>query len=142
MSGDDVIEKFMKVKKLVRSIIRLNLEELYGLTLTEVHVLLKVPTEQEMKPSRLSELTNFSNTLITFSLDSLEQKGLIERNKGQDRRTVIVSLTPDGAEKRERLQQAMNRNIDEKFSRLTQEEMTKLRRALDETISYLGKIDQ
>ncbi|MGC8546412.1 MAG: MarR family winged helix-turn-helix transcriptional regulator [Thermoplasmata archaeon] len=140
MEVNNLIEKYFKVKKIMAMIHRSVALEDSDMTLTDAVVFLKINTENEMTLGKLSELTGFSNTLITFTVDSLESKGLVSRTRGKDRRTILVTVTEKGREKYSTMKDSFNRNFSKLFSKLSDDEIERLMSDFDDIISIMEKV--
>ncbi len=82
---------------------------------------LELSTYFDLKPGSLSEI-----------LSKIERKGLIERTRNpEDRRQLLIRLTPEGTEKAARDQEARIRFRERAFSALTPEEQLQLADMLD-----------
>lgn len=71
----------------------------FGLNIGEFKVLIKLDTHGggTMSAGELAERLNLSTGAMTNRLDGLEEAGHIERTRDpSDRRSVLVSITPDG----------------------------------------------
>ncbi len=74
-----------------------------GLTYTQYLVMLVLWEKKQLVAKQIGELLFLDSGTITPVLKKLEQMNLITRNRGlEDERTLNVSLTPLGAELRER----------------------------------------
>lgn len=72
-------------------------------------ILLTIGRNGEIVQKRLSELFQVSPQSMSESLAKLEHDGYITRSKNQlDKREIIVSLTPAGRERSDRLGQKMH----------------------------------
>ncbi|MEK0164203.1 MarR family transcriptional regulator [Phaeobacter sp. A36a-5a] len=95
--------------------------DLPDLSRTECHVLVRLGT-----PCRMGELARMLQTVpssVTTAADRLERQGLIRRSRDpQDRRAWLLSLTPDGAAKRQYLVEAMT-DLFQRISGLDPEEI-------------------
>ncbi len=140
MEVNNLIEKYFKVKKIMAIIHRSAALEDNDMTLTDAVVFLKINSENEMTLGKLSELTGFSNTLITFTVDSLESKGLVTRSRGKDRRTILVTVTDKGKEKYNTMKDSFNKNFSKLFSRLSEEELERLMKDFDDIIEIMEKV--
>ncbi|AXT36721.1 MarR family transcriptional regulator [Phaeobacter sp. LSS9] len=87
----------------------------------ECHILVRLGT-----PSRMGELARMLQTVpssVTAAADRLERQGLIRRSRDpQDRRAWLLSLTPDGLIKRDRLVAAMS-ELFQRISGLDRDEI-------------------
>lgn len=140
MEVNDLIAKYFRLKKIMASIHRTAALSENDMSLTDAVVFLKINSENDMTLGRLSELTGFSNTLITFTVDSLESKGLVIRKRGKDRRTITVQLTEKGHQKYNSMKDSFTNTVGDLFSKLTKEETERLMNDFDDMISILDKI--
>lgn len=67
---------------------------------------------QPMTAGSISQFMNVSTARVAVLLKKMETKGFIVRQAGTaDARTVVVSLTPSGAEAAQRLRESLYRDI-------------------------------
>jgi DNA-binding MarR family transcriptional regulator len=139
IKSEEILQRFHRIKMLMDATKSKAFKDT-SLSSTEVRILLKIPLDEEITPTRLSELTNFSNTLITFSADSLEEKGLIERNRGTDKRTIKLKLTEKGRLRQQMDRKEFNENFDRMISKLSDQELEDMIKSFDAVILYLQKL--
>ncbi len=137
---NEIIDRFFRLKKMISLIYRSIPALEYDISLSDVVVFLRIEKEEEMTLGKLSELTGFSNTLITFTIDSLEKKGLVTRSRGKDRRIVLVTLTERGKDISALLRREIVQKFNALFSKLSREEMENMLSSLDEMLRILPKI--
>lgn len=137
---NEIIDRFFRLKKMISLIYRSIPALEYDISLSDVVVFLRIEKEEEMTLGKLSELTGFSNTLITFTIDSLEKKGLVTRSRGKDRRIVLVTLTERGKDISALLRREIVQKFNALFSKLSREEMENMISSLDEMLRILPKI--
>lgn len=140
MEVNDLIGKYFRLKKIIASIHRAAALSENDMSLTDAVVFMKINGKDEITLGRLSELTGFSNTLITFTVDTLESKGLVVRKRGKDRRTITVTLTEKGYQKYSSMKDSFTKSFGDLFSKLTDEEAERLMKDFDEIISILNKV--
>ncbi|MEJ5228777.1 MAG: MarR family transcriptional regulator [Pseudothermotoga sp.] len=71
--------------------------ELENLRAIELYLLLYIAQRGSQKMSELAEVFSMTKSNITFLVDSLEEKGLVERSRSnEDRRVVNICLTEKG----------------------------------------------
>ncbi|MEM0245331.1 MAG: MarR family transcriptional regulator [Thermoplasmata archaeon] len=140
MEINEVMEKFLLLKKIMGNIIR-KIEIYEDLSISEIFILLKISDELNPTLTRLSELTGFSNSLITFAIDNFEEKGLVRRKKGKDRRTYYVELTDLGREKCKSLKEEITKSFMKTISAIENSDLKKLNDAFDTAIKILQKIE-
>lgn len=77
---------------------------------------------------------------ITRLLDRLEGRNLVQRNRTQrDRRVVLVSITPQGLELLASLDQPVNEQSIRQFAHMTREELGELNRLLEKARESVGE---
>jgi len=140
MEVNELIDKYFKVKKTMALIHKYAAMDDREMSLTDAVVFLKINSEKEMTLGKLSELTGFSNTLITFTVDSLESKGLVTRTRGKDRRTILVSITDKGKEKYNTMRDSFNKNFNKLFEKLSEQEINRLSEDFDDIIRIMNKV--
>ncbi|MDO8188892.1 MarR family transcriptional regulator [Conexibacter sp. JD483] len=70
-----------------------------GLSYAQVRALLMLDEQQEATAGQLAKAADLTPASVTAMLDALEQREMIERRRSEeDRRVVVVSLTPAGRE--------------------------------------------
>jgi DNA-binding MarR family transcriptional regulator len=80
-----------------------------------------------MSPSELGSRLIVTRATITGLVDSLERRGLATRTANpNDRRSVIVSITPDGLATTQRVRELIHRNEKAWLSVLSEAELTTL----------------
>lgn len=96
MDQNEILDRLIKMKKLIIKINRMLDPEIEGLNYTDIFVFMKIADKEGITMTKLSEITGFSSTLITFTVDELERHKLVERKKGKDKRSITVVLTEKG----------------------------------------------
>lgn len=85
--------------------------ELENLRAIELYLLLYIAQRGSQKMSELAEVFSMTKSNITFLVDSLEEKGLVERSRSnEDRRVINICLTEKG--------QQMYNQVLEDFAKL------------------------
>lgn len=80
---------------------------------------------------------------LTTIVDRLLEEGLVERSPDpNDRRIVNIILTKGGLEVLNNQHMEFRQFMEEKISSLEEEDLLKLKMALEDIASVLGKIDQ
>jgi DNA-binding MarR family transcriptional regulator len=70
----------------------------HGVSMTHLHVMWLLQRHGEMTMSRMADLIDVSLSNATGLVDRMEERGLVERVRvPDDRRVVVVRLTPVGA---------------------------------------------
>lgn len=86
---------------------------------------------EEMKVSDLSRQVGTPLTTMTSMLDRLERRDLVSRRTpAANRRTVLISLTPDGRDIAAEAGRAISKLDDELTARLSAPQLADLRRTL------------
>ncbi|MFC0350256.1 MarR family winged helix-turn-helix transcriptional regulator [Undibacterium danionis] len=67
-----------------------------GFTDSQFDIIATLGNTPGMTCKELGEKTLITKGTLTGVLDRLEQKGLIQRERGEDRRQLFVKLTPEG----------------------------------------------
>ncbi|MGJ8453727.1 MarR family winged helix-turn-helix transcriptional regulator [Pseudothermotoga sp. U03pept] len=71
--------------------------ELENLRAIELYLLLYIAQRGSQRMSELAEVFSMTKSNITFLVDSLEEKGLVERSRSnEDRRVINICLTEKG----------------------------------------------
>jgi DNA-binding MarR family transcriptional regulator len=140
MRTNEIVEKFLTLKKTMGAILR-KVELGEGIGITEMSILIKLADEKNVTLSKLSEITGYSNSLITFAVDSLEKKGLVKRIKGIDRRIFYVELTDEGKEKCIEMRKKINEKLMDLLSSLTNDEIKELLDCMERVIEELKRAE-
>jgi DNA-binding MarR family transcriptional regulator len=70
-----------------------------ALSYAQVRALALLDSEQEATAGQLAKAADLTPASVTALLDQLEQDGMVQRRRSEeDRRLVVVSLTPRGSE--------------------------------------------
>ncbi len=136
----DLIEKIAEIRKLTSTIYKRVEIESGNISFSSIIVLLKIFKEKkDVTMSTISELTGFSNALITFSIDELEKKGIVERIRGLDRRNVFVRITPKGIDFANELSEKIQETFSKIFGNMSEEDYRDLLNSLEKSISIIKK---
>ncbi|MCL4328143.1 MAG: MarR family transcriptional regulator [Candidatus Thermoplasmatota archaeon] len=113
--------------------------QLGDLTATDLFVLTRIcEGDPGLTMTDLSNLTGFSNAIITFSVDSMEEKSLVKRERGEDRRIYQVSATERGIEKYEEILVDQGKVVDRIFSQMSKKDRERLVTLLSELKKLLS----
>jgi DNA-binding MarR family transcriptional regulator len=96
-----------------------------------VGILLLVDANPGVTQSRLAQAVNLDRSTIVGVLDSLEERGLLERRRGEDRRTNGLWLTGGGRRLLETLKRRIKAHERRVGARLSAEERGQLFSLLD-----------
>jgi len=136
----DLIEKIAEIRKLTSTIYKKVEIESGDVSFSSIIVLLKIFKEKkDVTMSTISELTGFSNALITFSIDELENRGIVERIRGLDRRNVFVRITPRGIDFANELLEKIQETFSKIFGNMSEEDYRDLLNSLEKSISIIKK---
>ncbi len=137
---DTLIEKFTLVNKLRIRIIKEIETYIEDINFTDYILLKKIIREKrELSMTEISELTGFSNTLITFTVDNLEKKGFVFRQKGGDRRTYYIKVTDKGFTTYKKLENTVAEVLNKIFERIEPEDLEKLKKLMSELNGIIEK---
>jgi DNA-binding MarR family transcriptional regulator len=114
------------------------LERRAGLTVPQILLLQALDEAGSLPVSELARRVSLSQATVTSILDRLERKGLLARSRGaQDRRMVLVALTPDGRERMQHLPGLLQEDFVSRFDRLETWEQSMLTAAVQRIASIL-----
>lgn len=139
MENHELFERMILLKKVLS---RINRSMGMGRSLgrTDLIILMIIAENNKISPSKLSNITGFSKSLITMSLTNLEELNLIKRKRGKDRRKIEIEMTKKGMEKYEKIKNRFDKNFDKMFSKLNEEEKKTLISCIDKVIKIIEKI--
>ncbi len=101
------------------------------LTVPQADVLFTLGNTQGLTCKQIGEKTLITKGTLTGVLDRLEAKGLIRREPlSEDRRSTRVQLTPAGERLFEREFPRQIAHLEKRLRRLTESELSEIRRAL------------
>lgn len=101
------------------------------LTMPQLKTLMMISCKKEVKSGKLADIMQVKAPNITFILDQLEEKGLIERMQTpDDRRVVLAGITKKGEKLLEELSQLKREILKNKLSGLEKGQMKKIKSAL------------
>lgn len=108
---------------------------LHDLTVQKALLLLEIPPESGKNPRSLAKELDLENSSMTGLLDRLEKQGLLERQPDpNDRRGVLIYLTPQGQIARETIK-ALVEELDRKLQEALSVEDIKVFRKVMAVIS-------
>ena len=95
------------------------------LTIVQVQILKSVMAHQPISIKRLAELRDITSSAATQAVDSLANKGFVSREQDEsDRRSTLISLTPDFQDKVSEFMQNLGNSFDTVFDMLSDKELT------------------
>lgn len=102
-----------------------------GISMTHLHVMWRLEEFGELPMSRLADVLDVSLSNATGLIDRMEERGLIERTRDtDDRRVVLVRLTPAGTELLEEIQIMRRDLMTAVLERLDDRQLDRLHSAL------------
>ncbi|MGB9111110.1 MAG: MarR family transcriptional regulator [Acidimicrobiales bacterium] len=123
---ETIVNRISKVDRYVERAAVDTLKEL-GLAKGELKVLLSVNRKGRRSPGEIGQHLLVSTGTMTNRLDKLEEAGLVKRLRDpQDRRGVLVELTPDGRETLDRYIAVQAKRERELMSAMSKEERVAL----------------
>jgi DNA-binding MarR family transcriptional regulator len=116
----------------------------YGLAPARMHILMLLlqAGEEGIRPSDLAEQVGVTRATMTGLLDNLEKSGLIAREPDRnDRRALVIKITPAGIALAERVMPIHMRNIYSLLRDLTQSDHTALRECMAKILTGLERLE-
>ena len=112
-----------------------------GIPLSHVQVLAMLEEMGSMSVSEISKRFGIAKPNITPLVDRLVNAGLVDRVRSEtDRRVVNIVILEEGRSRLRQIQNALNEHVVSWQSVLSDEEFTRLDRALTDIVEILGKI--
>ncbi len=117
-------------------------DEFKNITLNEAHVIEAIGESGESNMTAVAKALDVTTGTLTISVNSLVRKGLVNRERSEeDRRVVLVSLTEKGRELNRLHTQFHDRMISEITDKLDEEEIRTLARALDKLNDFFSSCE-
>jgi MarR family transcriptional regulator, organic hydroperoxide resistance regulator len=111
------------------------------LTLAQYYMLNPLTAEAALPVSKLANYAGVAAPTATRMIDSLERAGAVRRERTHDdRRTVLISLTPSGRELMARKQQELVRRRRALYERLEPEDRDPSERLLRHLAELIGEL--
>jgi DNA-binding MarR family transcriptional regulator len=102
-----------------------------GVSMTHLHVMWRLEESGELTMSRLADYLDVALSNATGLVDRMEERGLVERTRvSDDRRVVLVRLTPAGQDLLDEVQIVKRDLINAILERLDERQLTRLHRGL------------
>lgn len=93
-----------------------------GITIAQCHALVEIGRVQSIALNELAELLNLENSTVSKTVNNLVVGGLAKRDiDPQDRRYVSISLTENGQELFERIEDDMNQYFRKVFTAIPED---------------------
>ena len=116
-----------------------DLLQTFGLTAPQLMTLQELARLQPVPVGVLSGAVHVSQATMTGILDRLEQRGLVLRTRdGVDRRSVTITMTPDGAKLLKKAPSLLQDHFLEKLADLKPSEQTNILSALQHIGEMMG----
>lgn len=107
--------------------------EFSNLTMNDIHVIKAIGTKKGKNMSSVAKALNVTMGTLTIAVNSLVKKGFVDRVRSEeDRRVVLVSLTPKGKKAYAKHEEFHAGMIDAIVNRLSLEEQQILAKSLDD----------
>lgn len=110
-----------------------------GLTLTQYSLLFNLARCPSPSIHELAALIGMDRTSLTRTLVPLEERGLLQVERGEDRRSKVVRLTPEGRRVRQAAECHWRAAQDEIQRRLGAGPLAELHRLLDDAFAQLAE---
>ena len=118
-----VVTEFLDIAPLVMRLIAADLRQTKDALNPAYFRLLALLSVEACTLGELAERQMVSKPTMSNTISTLEERGWVLRKRGsQDRRTVLVNITPAGQEVLEGVQEQMVRRVAEILKPLTEEE--------------------
>ncbi|MGI6535364.1 MAG: MarR family winged helix-turn-helix transcriptional regulator [Eggerthellaceae bacterium] len=110
-----------------------------GLTIAELHTIAAVGLYDSKPMKAIAAKLRVTLATVTASVTKLEKKGFVERRRNQeDRRQVLVSLTPKGRKACRAHDMFHEKMVARALSSLTEDETQALMSALKQLVSFFN----
>lgn len=111
-----------------------------NITVNDMHVMEAIGKGEPKNMTAVAKQLTVTTGTLTISVNSLVKKGLVERVRSEeDRRVVLVHLSPTGADAFDHHQQFHKHMVDAVVDTLTEEEKEVLEKALRNLSGYFQK---
>lgn len=110
-----------------------------GLLVTQFSILGVIATIKESTMNQLAQYLVMDRTTLTRNLKPLEREGLIQINPGKDKRTRLISLTPQGVAALQKALPLWEQSQAAMVSQLGQERWESLMLHLSDTTYLLSR---
>jgi len=106
------------------------------LTVVQMQVLLSVMAHQPVTIKRLAELRNITSSAATQAVDILVNKGFLTREQDEnDRRSTLISLSPEYQQRVSDFMQNVGSNFDAVFKMLNNKEIADLAQLCEKIVA-------
>ena len=108
----------------------------HGIGMQEIRALSRIAEGEHVTPKALAESLELTTGTVTSLIDRLESAGLVERTPHpQDRRSLQLELTPQGATKMNSVYDAFEAQVQEAVSAVPEEQV----RAANEYLAVVAR---
>lgn len=142
MDQNEILDRLIRMKKLIIKINRMIDPEIEGLNYTDIFVFMKIADNEGITMTKLSEITGFSSTLITFTVDELERHNLVERKEGKDKRSITVVLTEKGKTIKNEIKNITHEKFKNIMKNIDENDKQELVELLDRIFKILEKMEK
>lgn len=131
-----LLDIFTRINKIEERALTTGLE--FDISISEIHIIDVIGSCESVRISDIARSLGVTLATITVACERLERRGLIVRTRGkQDKRVVLVTLTPKGKAAYQ-FHDAFHHNlIDAALADLTQTEQDQLASALEKIEGFL-----
>ncbi|MGC8663235.1 MAG: MarR family winged helix-turn-helix transcriptional regulator [Thermoplasmata archaeon] len=140
MDQNEVFERLIKMKKLIIKINKMINPDIDNLNTTDIFIFMKIADNEGITMTKLSEITGFSSTMITFTVDELEKLSIVERKRGNDRRSQTLTLTEKGKSLKNEIKKLTQEKFSEFMKNIGEEKKAELIKLFDRIFEIFEKI--
>lgn len=135
-----LLENLVSLRKFRIKVLKEISIHMKDLSVTDLLIFRKVcAASGRLTMSELSDQTGFSNAIITSSVDSLEGKGLVYREKGEDRRSYYICTTDEGNDRYRQIKSDERNVLESIFSNMKEEDLERLFSIMSELREIIEK---
>jgi len=137
-AADQALISLRRILKAVEAQAR-TLARVTSLTPSQIVVLKELAAKDGTQPGELARAAGLKQATISILLDRLQERGLIQRTRGDtDRRTVRVQITPDGERVLADAPDLLQTEFGGRFEQLPEWEQAYINAALTRLVALLG----
>lgn len=112
-----------------------------GLSLTHLRIMFILKKREIITSTEIGKILEISKPNITVLVDKLVENNLIERNSGKDRRSILLSLTPNGKVLLKDYMNEVKKSFRDKMSDFSEEDLLLFKETLTNIKKIIDKID-
>lgn len=110
-----------------------------GYSVTETRILFELKQNRQMSANRLIDMLHLDKSYISRLIRNFEQKGIVVRETAsEDRRALIIQLTPKGQLEAEKLIDITNEKIYGLIEQLSPERCDDLRKSMEKIMEIFS----